>query len=58
MWPPHQKSGSCRLTLQEPFWLSWLETFHMYILVQVNTTRNVQIQFSQILCNELYTSAM
>ena len=30
MWPPYQKSGSRRLTLREPLWLSWLETFHMH----------------------------
>ena len=30
MWPPYQKSGSRRLTLREPLWLSWLETFHIH----------------------------
>ena len=30
MWPPYQKSGSRILTLREPLWLSWLETFHMH----------------------------
>ena len=32
MWPPYQKSGSRRLTLREPLWLSWLETFHMHCI--------------------------
>ena len=30
MWHPYQKSGSRRLTLREPLWLSWLETFHIH----------------------------
>ena len=30
MWPSYQKCGSRRLTLREPLWLSWLETFHMH----------------------------
>ena len=32
MWPPYQKSGSRRLTVREPLWLSWLETFHMHCM--------------------------
>ena len=30
MWPPYQKSGSRKVNLREPLWLSWLETFHIH----------------------------
>ena len=30
MWPQYQKSGSRRLTLREPLWLSWLKILYIH----------------------------
>ena len=38
MWPPYQKSGSRRLTLRGPLWLSWLETFHIHCIYNTHVT--------------------